>query len=128
MLARVALAAREIEVGIELAVVRVDARADQHQRVRLEERAEVAVGEQPGVRRIACALEAVELERVERIDWRQLVDHEQASARPGGSRHLREHELGPRDVVEHGALADEVERAGLDVEVGDVSLDELTFG
>ena len=81
------------------------------------------------MRRIARALEAVELDRVQRIDRRQLVDHEQASARPGGSRHLREHDLGPRDVVEHGALADEVERAGLDVEVGDVSLDEArTFG
>ena len=62
---------------------------------------------------------------VQRIDRRELVDHEQPAAGPRRARHLRENELGPRDVVQHGALADQVERAGLDVEVRDVSLPEL---
>ena len=77
----------------------VDARAEQHEAVRLEERAEVAVGEQARVRRVALALEAVELDRRERVERRELVDHEDAAARPRHTRHLREHELGPRDVV-----------------------------
>ena len=54
----------------------------EHEPVRLEEMPEVDVRERARVRRVARALEAVELERGERIDRRDLVVDEQA-ATPG---------------------------------------------
>jgi hypothetical protein len=125
LVAGFAFAACEVEVRVEWAFVRLDLRADEHQAVRLEERAEIAVGEQPRMRGVAGALEAVELERDERVDRRELIDHEQAAAAARHARHLGEHELGAVDVVQHCTLADEVERLSREAEVRDVALDEL---
>src|SRR5207247_752486 len=97
--ALLALAAGEVEVALELARLACDLRAPEHEAVRVEERAEVDVGEDACRRRVACALEAVQLERDERVDRSDLVDDEQRPAGPADAHELREHELGPRDVV-----------------------------
>src|SRR6185436_13532003 len=72
-LSSIPLTACEIEVVVELARVRLELRPDEDEPVGLEEVAKVGVGKRPGVRRIACALEAIELERRQRIDRRDLI-------------------------------------------------------
>src|SRR5207237_2693403 len=62
-----AFAAREVEVRIERAPLLEETRAAQDELVRVEQPAQVRVGQEPSVRRIACALEAVELEGGERV-------------------------------------------------------------
>jgi len=79
--------------------VRESPAADEDEIVGGEEVAEVPVGQRAMVRGIAAALEPVELERLERIDRRDLVVHEDAAP---GLRHagqLGERQLGPAHVV-----------------------------
>ena len=52
------------------------------------------------MRRVARALESVELERDERVDRRDLVDDEHEAAGAGDADELRDRELGARHVVE----------------------------
>src|SRR5947207_2815073 len=82
--------------------------------VRLEEMTEIDVRQQAGVRRVPCAFEAIDLERGERVDGRDLIlDHDRA-AQPRDADELRDDELGPRDVVQRAPRHGEVEREGLE--------------
>ena len=101
------------------------ARPHEDEVVRFEQRTEISVGQQPRVRAVAGALEAVELDRAERIDGRELIDHEYPSSRTRHACHLRQHELRPRDVMENGALAYEVELPDAERHPRRVALDEL---
>ena len=58
--------------------MRLEAGADQDEVVGLEELPEVDVGQGPRVRRIACTLEAIEIQRGERVHGRDLVVDEDA--------------------------------------------------
>ena len=71
--------------------------------------AQVAVCEHSGRRRVASALEAIELERGERIDRRDLVDHENRRAGPRDPRKLRHDQLGPPGVVQRAQRSYDVE-------------------
>ena len=68
------------------------------------------------VRRVARALEAVELDGDQRVAGRDLVDHEHLPAEPGHPRELGDDQLRTRDVVERPRAAGEVESAAPDVE------------
>ena len=83
--------------------------ASDHEVVGVEVAADVRVGEQPRVRRVARALEAVELEAPRRVDVAELVGEQDPPAGPGDARDLGHDELRPADVVEHAQAADEVE-------------------
>ena len=127
-LALVAVAAREVEVALELALLARDLGPAQHQSVDVEEPAQVDVCEDARRRRVAGVLEAVELDRDERVDGGELVDDEHRSARAQHAVHLGQHELGPRHVVERPRRADEVEGSGRKRERGRVRLDVLDTG
>ena len=73
MLAFVAFAAGEVEVRVELAALARELGALEHEPVRLEELAQVVVRERPRMARVARALEAIQLERCERIHRRNLI-------------------------------------------------------
>ena len=120
-----ALAAREIEVGTELPALLVLARAEQDEAVRLEELAEVDLGQQAGVARVTGPLEAVDRVRLERVDRRELVDHEHPAARAGDAGELGDHELRPPHVMERPERAGEVERGSVERQARRVALDEL---
>src|SRR6185437_13738688 len=79
----VSLAAGQLEVGVEVAPLRLAAVAEQDETVRVEEPAQVAVREQALVTRIPRALEAVARDGLERVERRDLVDDEHVPARPG---------------------------------------------
>src|SRR2546423_6093674 len=107
-LARLALAAGQIEVPVEIARLPDDARSPQDQSVGLEQRADVDVGQQTSVRGVAGALEPVELEALQRVRRGDLVDdqHPAAEARHPGE--LGDGELGPRDVVQRPVAGGEI--------------------
>src|SRR5207244_6144979 len=63
LLSLLALAAGEVEIGLELALLAHKLRLEQHEVVRLEQLAEVDIGERPCVRRVAGPLEGVQLAR-----------------------------------------------------------------
>src|SRR5579862_6981699 len=71
-LARIAFAAREVEIRLERPAVGLPQVAYEHEPVRLEQRAQVDLGQEPGVARVAGALEAVEVDRLERVDGSDL--------------------------------------------------------
>src|SRR5262249_48610009 len=73
-IAVLALAAGEVEVALEVALLDDGLGAAQDEPVRVEEAAEIDVGEDPGRRRVARLLEAVQLDRGERVDGSELVD------------------------------------------------------
>ena len=98
--------------------------AQQREPVRGEEVAQVAVRERAVVRRVAAALEAVELERRERIHRRELVVDEHAAAGTRHARELRDGELGSAHVVQRAARAREIEREVLERQRRHVGLDE----
>jgi hypothetical protein len=95
-----ALAAREVEVGVEVARVVDDLLAQQPQAVRVEEPAQVGIGEDARRRRVACVLEARQVERDQRIRRRELIDDEDRSARARDACELRDEQLRPRRVVQ----------------------------
>ena len=68
------------------------------------------------MRRVARALEPVELEAADRVDVAELVREQDAPARPRDPRELGDDELRPPDVVEDAEAADEVEVAVREVE------------
>ena len=76
------------------------------------------------MRRIACALEAVELEGGERVARRDLVDDEDAASGSCHAHDLRHDVLRPGDVVQRAQGSDEVERAALEVETRRVAFHE----
>src|SRR5206468_5620096 len=92
--------------------------------VRVEEAAEVRVRERPRVRRVAGPLEAVELERRERVGRRELVLDEDPAARYRHPGQLGYGELRPPHVVERPPRRREVEVAVLERQRGRVALDE----
>src|SRR4051794_13409979 len=124
-LARLALAAGEVEVGPELARLPLVPIGEQHEAVRLEQVTQVDVRKQATVRRVTCALEGVQLMRGDRVDGRDLVDHEDATAGPRDANELGDHELRPRNVVESAERPRQVERRRLERELRRVALDEL---
>src|SRR2546423_1620309 len=83
------------------------------------------VGEHTRRRGVAGTLEAVELDRGERIDGRELVDDKHRAPRPQNPVRLGQHELGPRDVVQRARRRDEVEGGSVERERSCVALDEL---
>ena len=87
-----------------------------------------ASGQQATWRRVALALEPVELEAAQRVDVAQLVDDEHPAARADDARELGHDELRPRGVVEHPQAAGEVERPVPERQRGDVPLDERAVG
>ena len=84
--------ADEVEVAAHLAALAHDLVRRHHQIVRLEEAADVRVREEPRVRRVSRALEAILLETAERIDVAELVDEEDASPGLRDARELRDDE------------------------------------
>ncbi len=119
------LTAGDVEIRAELATLLVVALAEEREPVRLEEVAEVGLRQQPGVRRVPCALEAVDGERLERVGGSDLVDDENAASRPGHPRQLGDHELGTGDVVERPDGRGEVERLRRERQRRRVRLHEL---
>src|SRR5947208_2645316 len=109
-----ALAAGEVEVGIEIPVLRRAPLAQEGEAIRFEEAAQILVGKEPLVAGVACALEAVDSERVERVDRSELVDDEHAPARPGDACELRDDELRAVHVVQRPERPDEIERPVLE--------------
>src|SRR5262245_27505006 len=81
-----ALEAGEVEIGLYHPVLVYDLVGDDDQVVRVEVAADVGIGQEPLVRRIADALEAVELEALDRIHVAELVDEENPAARAGDAR------------------------------------------
>jgi len=105
-----AFAGRMVEIGRNLPPFRRPALAAQNEAVRLEQPAQILVGKQALVLGVARALEAVDRERLQRVDGSQLVDDEHGPARPGHPSELRDDELGSMDVVERAQRPSEVER------------------
>ena len=68
------------------------------------------------MRRVARALEPVELEAPDRVDVAELVGDQDAPAGPRHARELGDDELRATDVVEDAQAADEVEVAVREVE------------
>ena len=97
-------------------------RPQQDEPVRIEELAEVDIGQEPGVARVAGALEAVDWIGLQRIDGRELVDHEHLATRTGDAGELGEHELGAPNVVERPERAREIERCVLEREARRITL------
>ena len=126
--ASLAFAAGEVEVAPELARLALVLRADEDELVRVGEAAHVDVREQPRVRRVAGALEPVEVEPGERIDRRDLVDDKHVAPGARDARELGDDELGPCDVVERAQRRREVERRGLERETRGVCVDERDVG
>src|SRR5207244_7349210 len=114
----------KVEVVVQLPRVGLEMSALQDELVRVEEAAEVGVGKRSRVRRITCALEAIEIESNERIDRCDLIVHEDSSARRGDARQLGDCPFGSGDVVERPARAREVECSRLERKLGGVALDE----
>src|SRR5262249_31062419 len=90
----------EIEVALELAVFLRELGPANDEPVRLEQRADVDVGQEPRVRRVAYPLELVELDRRERVDRSDLVDDEHLAAESGHARELGDDKLWTQDVVQ----------------------------
>ena len=103
------MAAGQIEVILEIPLLGHDLGVTEHEAVRVEEASEVDVGEDARHRGVAGALEAVQLDRRQRIPGRQLIDDEHRAAGLEHPVHLGEHELRPGDVVERPRRAHEVE-------------------
>ena len=76
------------------------------------------------MRRVAGALEAVELERGERVGRRDLVLHEDPAAGRCHARELGEHELRAPNVVEGAPRTGKVEVAIVERQGRGVALDE----
>ena len=110
-LALLALETGQVEVPRHVPVLAHDLVRVHHEVVRVEVAADVGVREEPRVRRVARALEAVELEAAHRVDVAELVGEQDPAARPRDPRELGDDELGPADVVEDAEAADEVEVA-----------------
>jgi hypothetical protein len=91
--ALVAAAAGRVAIALKVAVLAHDLRLPEDEAVRLEEAAQVDVGEDARRRWVAGALKAIELDRRERVDGRELIDDEHRAARPQHPVHLGEHEL-----------------------------------
>ena len=93
--------------------------------VRLEEGTDVAVGQQPCVTGVSEPLEAVVLDRADRIDvaeaGRRAGD---AAPRPSPARGTSNDELRPTHVMEHAQAADEVELAPAERQRCRISFDE----
>src|SRR5262249_33555544 len=111
----------EIEVRAELPPFSIPPRADELKPVRLEEMAEVGVGQRARVAGVPGLREGVDGERLERIVGPELVDHEHVAAGSRHARELREHELGASDVVERPQRPGEVERRILERQLGAVA-------
>ena len=123
-LARLALEPGEVEVLVEVALLLDELCPLDDEAVRLEQRADVDVGEEPRVRGVARPLEAVELDGDERVARRDLVDHQHASARARHPGELGDEELRAAHVVEGARAPRDVERPGENVEPRAVALDE----
>ena len=80
------------------------------------------------MRRVAGALEAVELDGGQRIGWRDLVDDQHEAAEPRHPRKLGDGAFRTGHVVEGAERGGDVERAAVEVEVGDISFDEPHIG
>src|SRR4051812_26604594 len=104
--------------------MRLEAGADQDEAVRLEQVAEVDVGKGPRVRRVTRLLEAVEVERGEWIDRRNLIVDEHMTPRHGDPHELGDRRLRMGNVMQHAPCAGEIERAGLERKVRRIALDE----
>src|SRR5579862_1326968 len=113
MIAGLAVAAGQIEIALQVARLPRDVHVLQYEVVRVEQAAQVDVGEYTRSRRVTRALERVELDRGKRVTRCQLVDDEHRAARPKDAGHLRDHELRPHDVVERTCADDEIERSAL---------------
>jgi hypothetical protein len=124
LLPRLPLAAREIEIRVELARLALELRAQQHEAIRLEQLPEIDVRQCARVRRIPRALEPVQLEGRERVVRRDLVDDENQAAGPRDAGELRDRQLRPLDVVKGPQRAAEIEGSALELEPRDVPLDE----
>src|SRR4051794_21678573 len=75
--------------------------------------------------RVAGPLEPVDLQRLEWVGRRELIDDEQPAAPPGDPCELREHPLRMRDMVEGPQRCSEVERLVVERKGGRISLHEL---
>ena len=104
--------------------MRLEASADQNETVGLEELSEVDVGQRPRVRRIPSPLEAIEVERGQRIDRGDLVVDEDTPARCRDPRELGDRRLWMRNVMQRAPRAGEIERARVEREVRRVTFDE----
>ncbi len=124
MLPSLPLAAGKVEIRVERPALDVPALAEERKAVRLEELAQVALRQEPGVPGVAGALEAVERERLQRVGGRDLVDDEDAAAVPNHADELGQQTFGPGDVMERAERAAEVELAVAERKRQCVGLDE----
>lgn len=109
MLARVPLAAGQVEIRVELTVLAQDFRPVQVQPIRSEQPAEIGVRQRARVRGIASPFEAVELPGALRVGRRDLVDHEHPASPPRHPRQLRNDQLGSVHVMQGARAGDQVE-------------------
>ena len=80
------------------------------------------------MRRVAKALEAIELESGERVDRSDLVDDEHLPADADDAAELGDDELGARDVMERADAGREIERPVLEGQMRDVGFHERHVG
>ena len=102
-----------------------DVLAAQDEVVRIEEAAQIGVGEDARRRRIAGALELRQLDRCERVDRRDLVDDEDGPAGARDAHELGDEQLGPARVVQRAQRPGEIERERVEWQVLAVRHDDL---
>ena len=103
--------AGEVEPLLEVDLLACHLGGQQHEVVRVEVSADVAVGQEALVRRVAQPLEPVHLQAPQRVDRAELIGDEDASPEPGHAGELRHGELGTADVVEDPDAGRDVELA-----------------